>query len=163
MRGGKYYSVNVPLRNGIDDANYVRLFKDIMKPVLDFYRPDVVVFQSGADSLQCDRLGCFNLSLKGHGECLDYIKSYGLPVLVLGGGGYTIRLVVIVRYVLFCSVLSFFCLLSRSSCSSSSSCSSPCCSHLFRVLLVLLILFSALCGSWFVPFVRLLRDCSAFL
>jgi len=55
------------------------------------YRPTAVVLQCGADSLAGDRLGCFNLSLKGHAECVEYIKSFNLPTLVLGGGGYTVR------------------------------------------------------------------------
>jgi histone deacetylase 1/2 len=55
------------------------------------YRPGAVVLQCGADSLTQDRLGCFNLTIKGHGECVRYVKSFGLPTLVLGGGGYTIR------------------------------------------------------------------------
>jgi len=36
-------------------------------------------------------LGCFNLTLKGHGECVRFVKGFGVPLLVLGGGGYTIR------------------------------------------------------------------------
>ena len=55
------------------------------------YRRTAVVLQCGADSLAGDRLGCFNLSLKGHAECVEYIKSFNLPTLVLGGGGYTVR------------------------------------------------------------------------
>ena len=27
----------------------------------------------------------------GHAECVRYIKSFNRPLLVLGGGGYTIR------------------------------------------------------------------------
>lgn len=27
----------------------------------------------------------------GHGSCVEYMKSFGVPLLVLGGGGYTIR------------------------------------------------------------------------
>jgi len=49
------------------------------------------VLQCGADSLTGDRLGCFNLTLKGHGKCVEFMKSFNLPVLLLGGGGYTIR------------------------------------------------------------------------
>lgn len=40
----------------------------------------------GADSLSGDRLGCFNLSLKGHGACVEYMKTFGVPLLVLGKG-----------------------------------------------------------------------------
>jgi histone deacetylase 1/2 len=38
-----------------------------------------------------DRLGGFNLTIKGHSDCVAFMRSYGLPTLVLGGGGYTIR------------------------------------------------------------------------
>jgi histone deacetylase 1/2 len=48
-------------------------------------------WQCGADSLSGDRLGCFNLSLKGHADCVAYVKSFNIPMLVLGGGGYTLR------------------------------------------------------------------------
>ena len=47
--------------------------------------------QCGADSLSGDRLGCFNLSVRGHAECVRHMLSYNLPTLVLGGGGYTVR------------------------------------------------------------------------
>lgn len=77
------------------------------------YQPSAVVLQCGADSLAGDRLGCFNLSLKGetghytkgiiislkrcvllslgHAQCVEFVKSFDLPLLLLGGGGYTIR------------------------------------------------------------------------
>lgn len=45
---------------------------------------------AGADSLNGDKLGVFNLSIKGHASCLEYVKHFGLPMLVLGGGGYKI-------------------------------------------------------------------------
>jgi histone deacetylase 1/2 len=88
---GKYYSVNFPLRDGIDDESYENIFKPIIQKVMDWYRPGAVVLQCGADSLSGDRLGCFNLSLKGHGACVEFVQSFNLPLLVLGGGGYTIR------------------------------------------------------------------------
>ncbi len=47
--------------------------------------------QCGADSLTGDRLGVFNLTLKGHGKCVQYVKSFNIPLLILGGGGYTKR------------------------------------------------------------------------
>lgn len=56
--------------------------------------------QCGADSLAYDRLGTYNTTIKGHGACVKLIKSWGLPLLVLGnnnaniligGGGYTIK------------------------------------------------------------------------
>jgi len=62
-----------------------------MSKAIDVYRPTVLVLQCGADSLTQDRLGCFNLTVKGHAECVRYVKTFNLPTMVLGGGGYTIR------------------------------------------------------------------------
>jgi histone deacetylase HOS2 len=88
---GKHYALNVPLNDGIDDESYIRLFKSIMDPLITSFKPTVIVQQCGADSLGGDRLGCFNLNIKAHGECVKFIKSFGIPLLVLGGGGYTPR------------------------------------------------------------------------
>eukprot|EP00249_Psilotum_nudum_P015769 c25509_g1_i1 orf=726-2162(+) len=88
---GKYYSLNVPLNDGIDDESYHLLFKPIISKVMEVYQPGAVVLQCGADSLSGDRLGCFNLSVKGHAECLRYMRSFNVPLLLVGGGGYTIR------------------------------------------------------------------------
>nr|GEV20576.1 histone deacetylase 9 isoform X1 [Tanacetum cinerariifolium] len=88
-REGKFYAINVPLKDGIDDSCFTRLFKAIIAKVVETYQPGVIVLQCGADSLAGDRLGCFNLSIDGHAECVKYVKKFGLPLLVTGGGGYT--------------------------------------------------------------------------
>ena len=88
---GKHYAVNFPLRDGIDDENYQGIFKPVLQHVMDWYNPGAIVLQCGADSLAGDRLGCFNLSLKGHAACVEFMKSFNKPLLILGGGGYTIR------------------------------------------------------------------------
>ena len=91
-RAGKGYSVNFPLNDGIDDQSYELLvFRPVIGRIMEVFRPGAVVLQCGADSLTGDRLGCFNLTLKGHASCVSYVKSFNLPTLVLGGGGYTIR------------------------------------------------------------------------
>ncbi|CAJ0574494.1 unnamed protein product, partial [Mesorhabditis spiculigera] len=89
--GGQYYSLNFPLRDGIDDDAYEKIFVPVMQRVMDSYRPGAVVLQCGADSLTGDRLGCFNLTLRGHGKCVEFLKTFGVPLMLLGGGGYTIR------------------------------------------------------------------------
>ena len=86
---GKNYAVNVPLRDGITDDAYLGIFKPIIKRLIDWYRPSAILLQCGADSLVGDRLGSFNLSTYGHGACVAYVKSFGIPLLVCGGGGYT--------------------------------------------------------------------------
>lgn len=57
------------------------------------------MLQGGSDSLSGDRLGCFNLSIKGimyiyylgHGSCLEFLKTFNVPLILVGGGGYTLR------------------------------------------------------------------------
>ena len=58
---------------------------------MKYYRPTAIVMQCGADSLGSDRLGVFNLSMEGHGEAVRHMKNYGVPIMYLGGGGYTLR------------------------------------------------------------------------
>ena len=60
-----YFSVNVPLKEGMDDLAYETVFQPVIQYVMQFYQPSVIVLQCGADSLANDRLGCFNLSTKG--------------------------------------------------------------------------------------------------
>jgi histone deacetylase 1/2 len=63
----------------------------VLDKIMEVYRPTAIVLQCGADSLTGDRLGCFNLTLHGHAKCVEYVKSFHVPTLVLGGGGYTVR------------------------------------------------------------------------
>ncbi|KAJ2733117.1 hypothetical protein H4R23_002689 [Coemansia sp. Cherry 401B] len=88
---GKGYAVNVPLRDGIDDESYKGIFQPVMRMVMERFRPGAIVMQCGTDSLSGDRIGCFNLSMRGHAACVEFMKSFGVPLFCLGGGGYTIR------------------------------------------------------------------------
>ncbi|KAL4937523.1 hypothetical protein BDV06DRAFT_71429 [Aspergillus oleicola] len=91
LNPGAHHAVNVPLHDGIDDDSYVQLFRDVIGACVESYRPAAIVLQCGADSLGCDRLGCFNLNVAAHGACVAFTKTFNLPLLVVGGGGYTPR------------------------------------------------------------------------
>uniref|UniRef100_A0A2K6NSK1 Histone deacetylase domain-containing protein n=1 Tax=Rhinopithecus roxellana TaxID=61622 RepID=A0A2K6NSK1_RHIRO len=71
---GHYYCLNVPLWDGTDDHSYKHLFQPVINQVVDFYQSTCIV-----------------LHIRGHGECVEYVKSFNIPLLVLGGGGYTVR------------------------------------------------------------------------
>uniref|UniRef100_A0A7S4D7C9 Histone deacetylase n=1 Tax=Heterosigma akashiwo TaxID=2829 RepID=A0A7S4D7C9_HETAK len=88
---GKNYAINVPLQEGMDDAAYRRVFRPVMDQVMAHYAPQAIVMECGADGLAGDRIGCWNLSISGHAECVRYMAAFGVPMLVLGGGGYTLR------------------------------------------------------------------------
>ena len=86
---GKHYAVNFPLKDGIDDESYTSVFVPILQKVMESYQPSAIVLQCGADSLSDDPLGCFNLTLKGHAKCVEFMRSFNLPLILLGGGGCT--------------------------------------------------------------------------
>jgi histone deacetylase HOS2 len=88
---GKGHSLNIPIDDGIDDEQYEHLFRTITSAVVEKYNPQAIVLQSGADSLGGDRLGRFNLNIKAHGFCIETVKRYGRPLVLIGGGGYTPR------------------------------------------------------------------------
>ena len=64
VKNGKYYSVNVPLQEGIDDSSYETIFKPVIEKVMEMYRPTAVVLQCGADSLT--------------GKFITYIRTHSL-------------------------------------------------------------------------------------
>lgn len=88
---GTNYAINFPLLEGMDDFSYEYIFKKVVFDIVEVYRPGAILMQCGADSLSGDRLGCFNLSVIGHGKCIEIVKSLNLPLIILGGGGYTLR------------------------------------------------------------------------
>lgn len=88
---GKHFCLNIPLSDGIDDDSYTNLFREVIDATITAFNPSAIVLQCGADSLGCDKLGAFNLSIAAHGDCVRFVKNFNLPLLVLGGGGYTIH------------------------------------------------------------------------
>ena len=63
----------------------------VIDKILEVYRPSAIVLQCGADSLSGDKLGCLNLTMQGHASCVQYVRKKNIPLLLLGGGGYTVK------------------------------------------------------------------------
>ncbi|KAI0364607.1 histone deacetylase [Pilatotrama ljubarskyi] len=88
---GRGYALNIPLKDGITDESYKSIFEPVIDKILDVYRPSAVVLQCGADSLSGDKLGGLNLTMHGHAHCVQYMRSKNIPLMLLGGGGYTVK------------------------------------------------------------------------
>ncbi|CAO4364260.1 unnamed protein product [Caenorhabditis nigoni] len=88
---GKYFAINLPLMAAIRDEPYYKLFESVISSVEENFNPEAIVLQCGSDSLCEDRLGQFALSFNAHARAVKYVKSLGKPLMVLGGGGYTLR------------------------------------------------------------------------
>jgi acetoin utilization protein AcuC len=87
---GMGFAVNVPLFPGTDDALYLWAFQEIVPPLLEKFRPDIIVAQLGCDSHFQDPLSHLSLSLGGYRELVRVIDSLCSRWVALGGGGYNL-------------------------------------------------------------------------
>jgi histone deacetylase 1/2 len=65
----------------MDDESYESIFVPIISKVMETFQPSAVVLQCGADSLTGDRLGCFNLTVRGGSKdmmCHLFIQQVGI-------------------------------------------------------------------------------------
>ncbi|MHB1672480.1 MAG: acetoin utilization protein AcuC [Acidiferrobacter sp.] len=81
-------ALNVPLPRETSDREYREVFDHVWQPVVERFRPDAVVLQTGTDALFGDPLGRFRLSTAGFLSIVEQVMAVGVPVLATGGGGY---------------------------------------------------------------------------
>ncbi|CAF2765352.1 unnamed protein product [Rotaria sp. Silwood2] len=87
---GRGFNINVPLRHGINDDQYLSLFMRLLPKINSSFQPEVFVVQCGADTLFGDPMKSFNLTTKSIINCIEQIINLNKPMLLLGGGGYNI-------------------------------------------------------------------------
>eukprot|EP00667_Euglena_gracilis_P010012 EG_transcript_10181 len=87
---GKYYNVNVPFADGVDDPSFLEVVLPVLEKAHAQFQPEAVILLCGADGLAGDRLGLMNLSLASYIAVAWLVRGWALPTLVLGGGGYTV-------------------------------------------------------------------------
>uniref|UniRef100_A0A3Q2UMF6 Histone deacetylase 8 n=1 Tax=Fundulus heteroclitus TaxID=8078 RepID=A0A3Q2UMF6_FUNHE len=85
---GRWYAVNVPLEDGIQDDRYFQVFTSVMQEVRSQFNPEAVLMQLGADTMAGDPMCSFNMTPVGVAQCLQHVLQWQLPALLLGGGGY---------------------------------------------------------------------------
>ncbi|MFW6199081.1 MAG: histone deacetylase [Gemmatimonadota bacterium] len=87
--------LDVPLPDGIEDAEYLELLDESLPRALDDHDPDVALYLAGADPYREDRLGGLSLTLEGLARrderVLVSCRDAGVPVVVLPAGGYALR------------------------------------------------------------------------
>jgi acetoin utilization deacetylase AcuC-like enzyme len=83
--------IDVELGDGTGDAEYLKRLEQAI-PVVARFRPDLVIYQSGVDALEGDRLGRLSLSPAGliarDETVFRFTKENGIPVAITLGGGY---------------------------------------------------------------------------
>jgi acetoin utilization protein AcuC len=88
---GRGYSVNLPLHPFTDDSVYQPAFEAVVPPLLQAFRPDVVVAQLGIDSHATDPLTHLALSIQGFARTVTRIVALAPRLVALGGGGYDLQ------------------------------------------------------------------------
>jgi len=87
---GRGFTVNVPLARKTDDEVYGYAFDQIVPPLLNAYRPDIVVAQLGADTLISDPLTHLRLTSNGYEAAVKGLCACSQRLVATGGGGYDI-------------------------------------------------------------------------
>src|SRR5439155_1596509 len=87
---GAGYSVNVALPAYTDGAAYVRAFDAVVPPLLERYRPDVLVTQQGIDSHFDDPLTHLMVSTQAREHVVRRLAATAVPWVAMGGGGYSL-------------------------------------------------------------------------
>jgi len=89
--GGKRHIINVPLHAGCSDETFLKVYSHTIRGAAASFVPSVILLQCGADALVGDPLGEFNLTVKSYTGSLEEVRRAlpGVPVLLLGGGGYS--------------------------------------------------------------------------
>lgn len=85
---GEGYSVNVPLAPETDDDIFIEAFEETVPPLLEAFRPDVIVTQLGVDAHRNDPLSNLRLTLGGFLRAVKHFEQTPTRWLALGGGGY---------------------------------------------------------------------------
>ena len=89
---GSGYNINVPLRSGAGDPDYLYVFNEILVPAARKFKPDIILVSAGQDGHRDDPLAGMNLTSEGFGQMTGVVRSLadelcgGKLVLALEGG-----------------------------------------------------------------------------
>ena len=103
---GEGYTVNVPIRGGAGDADYVKIFRKILEPIVLEFNPEIVLLSAGFDIYFQDPLGSMRVTPEGFAALTRILLTiadsccHGRLVAVLEGGYHILGLTKSVKAVL---------------------------------------------------------------
>jgi acetoin utilization deacetylase AcuC-like enzyme len=89
---GLGYTINVPMRPGTDDAQYVKVFRQVLQPVALAFKPELIMVSAGFDIYYQDPLGEMKVTPQGFADLTRILMNIadtccqGHLVLALEGG-----------------------------------------------------------------------------
>jgi acetoin utilization deacetylase AcuC-like enzyme len=86
-------SLDVGLKTGIQDAEYLAELKRALEQIRASIQPDIIFYVAGVDIYEKDRLGGLSVSKKGVLERDRMIRDFmpGVPLVTVLAGGYAIN------------------------------------------------------------------------
>ncbi|MFD2130024.1 class II histone deacetylase [Pseudogracilibacillus auburnensis] len=72
---GSGYNVNIPLPPGTGDAGYLKTFTSIIRPIVEEFKPELIIVSAGQDPSAFDPLGRMLVSANGFGKMTKVIKD----------------------------------------------------------------------------------------
>ena len=88
---GAGFSVNLPLEAYTDSTVYLPAFEAVVPPLLERFKPDVIVAQLGIDAHRTDPLTHLALDMQGFARAFTRLLPLAPRIVALGGGGYDVR------------------------------------------------------------------------
>ena len=87
---GRGFTVNVPMEAGSTDADYALVHRDVVAPVLDEFRPQLVLVSAGFDAHERDPLAAMRMTAEGYAAVIASLREvssrHGAMALVTEGG-----------------------------------------------------------------------------
>jgi acetoin utilization deacetylase AcuC-like enzyme len=90
---GRGFTVNVPLGIGHGNEEYYKIFKTLLEPIADIYKPQLVFISAGFDIYYRDPLGGMEVTPEGFAALAQVLKSIAVKhaegkLLITLEGGY---------------------------------------------------------------------------
>lgn len=91
--GREFSALNVPMQARTTGDVWLDAFERTVVPALRKFKPGAIVLQMGTDAHYLDRLGHLSLVAQEWLGAALAVRALGLPIVALGGGGYTLSTV----------------------------------------------------------------------
>jgi acetoin utilization deacetylase AcuC-like enzyme len=85
--------LDVPLKDGINDKEYLYLLEKSIDLILNKFNPQFIFYQCGVDILETDKLGKLGVTMQGCSQrdsiVFETAKQLNVPIVCSMGGGYS--------------------------------------------------------------------------
>ncbi len=93
---GEGFTLNIPMNPGMGDQEYIKIFFELLKPVIDQYTPKIILVSAGFDTHIADPLGGMAVTPKGFQNMTKLLNELadehcGGKIIYILEGGYNLE------------------------------------------------------------------------